>query len=271
MSYQPAHIPTSMGAHMINDSHKYAVQSVGQAFDLLEVIADDPIHATLPRLAETRGMSRHKAIRLLTTLCERGLVERDETAGRYQLGIYSVTLALKLLNHANVVTYAHPIMEDLARKHGEAVYMTVAAGDEVLFLDMVDCEQWIKVAPLLGNRFPLFTNAAGKVIKAPDSREVLEKIFRKRGKRGDFADLDKLELELQEIRNKGVAVDVGGLGEGIITVAVAVRDYAGKVVGAVTMLGPSFRMLAERLESEIVPSLIEGAARISAKFGYTPA
>ncbi len=70
---------------------------------------------------------------------------------------------------------------------------------------------------------------------------------------------------------KGVAVDAGGLGEGIITVAVAIKDYAGKVVGAITMLGPSFRMLTERLEREIIPSMLEGAEQLSQKFGYAPA
>jgi DNA-binding IclR family transcriptional regulator len=54
-------------------------------------------------------------------------------------------------------------------------------------------------------------------------------------------------------------------------VAVAVRDYAGKVVGAITMLGPSFRMLAGRLESEIIPSMLEGAEMLSEKFGYARA
>jgi DNA-binding IclR family transcriptional regulator len=58
------------------------------------------------------------------------------------------------------------------------------------------------------------------------------------------------------------------LGEGVISVAVAVRDYAGKVIGALTMLGPSFRMVASRLENEIVPSLLEGAEILSMKFGY---
>jgi DNA-binding IclR family transcriptional regulator len=66
-------------------------------------------------------------------------------------------------------------------------------------------------------------------------------------------------------------VDTGGLGDGVISVAVAVRDYAGKVVGAITVLGPSFRMFAERLENEIIPSLMEGAELLSEKFGYAPA
>lgn len=55
-----------------------------------------------------------------------------------------------------------------------------------------------------------------------------------------------------------------------MSVAVAVRDYAGKVVGAITMLVPSFRAVADRLESEIIPSLQEGADLLSMKLGHGP-
>jgi DNA-binding IclR family transcriptional regulator len=133
---------------------------------------------------------------------------------------------------------------------------------------MVDSAQQVKAAPLVGERFPFFTNAAGKAIRALESRDILERFFRKRARRETVPNQTLLEDELNQIRSRGVAVDSGGLGEGVITVAVAVRDYAGKVVGALTLLGPSFRMLSERLENEIIPSLMEGAEILSFKFGY---
>ncbi len=162
-------------------------------------------------------------------------------------------------------------MEHLARKHHEAVYMTIIKDDDVLFLDMVDCEQQIKAAPLVGKSYPFFTNAAGKVMRALDSFDLLEKLRLKKISREGRPDVDELVSELQEIRAKGVAVDNGGLGDGIISVAVAVRDYAGQVVCALTLLGPSFRMLTDRIENEIVPSMLQGAAVLSGKFGYKPA
>ena len=247
------------------------VQSVDKAFELLEILTEDAHDPSLSFLAEKVGLSRNKTYRLISTLCERGLVERDEATGRYHLGIYSVALAQKFLKNANVVSYAHPIMEELARKHDEAIYMTVIQDDKVVLVDMVDCDQQIKAAPLVGKSYPFFTNAAGKVMKALDSRELLEKFLKNNYRRNTVPDLDQLESELQEIRSTGVAVDSGGFGEGISSVAVAVRDYAGKVVGAITMIGPSFRMLAERLEVEIIPSLMEGADLLSGKFGYSRA
>lgn len=253
---------------MIEKNTVYTIQNVKKALDLLVIIADSQQNLILSMLSEKVGLNRNKTFRLLATLCETGLIERDATTGAYQLGISTVPLAQKLLKSASLVNYAHPIMEALVRKHDEAVYMTVINGDDVLFLDMVDCARQVKASTFVGKTFPFFTIAAGKVMKALDSRDMLEKLCKKRGRRGGIIEMDVLETELQEIRSKGVAVDNGGLGEGIISVAVAVRDYAGKVVGAITMLGPSFRMMSDRLEKEIIPSLIEGAEMLSMKFGY---
>jgi DNA-binding IclR family transcriptional regulator len=137
--------------------------------------------------------------------------------------------------------------------------------DEVLFLDMVDCLQQVKAVDMVGRRFPFFTNAAGKVIKSLSSTDALT-----RGKlRREIPDPKALELELLEIRKRGVAVDFDGLGEGLCAVAVAIRDYGGKVVCSLTVLAPTFRMINERLEQEVIPSMLEGADALSNKFGYS--
>lgn len=251
---------------MDREKSSYAVQSVENALDILETLADEIHDGTLPYLSGKLGISRNKTFRLLATLEGRGLVEKDEWSGNYHLGVSTVELAQRFLRNISLIKHAHPVMESLARKHDEAVYMTVLRGSEVLFLDMVDCDQQIKAESFVGKRFPFFTNAAGKAIKAMESRDVLEKYFHHRRK--EIPNQSELEAELELIREKGVAVDIGGLGEGIVSVAVAVRDYAGKVVGAIAMLGPSFRMVAGRLENEIIPSLCEGAEMLSMKFGY---
>ena len=244
------------------------MQGVENALDILETLADDTVDATLPLLAARLEISRNKAFRLLATLENRGLVQRDEHSGVYRIGLNAVGLAQRFINSASLIRHAHPVMEELARRHEEAIYLTVALGEEVLFIDMADCVQSVKTASIVGKKFPLFTNAAGKVIKALESADLLEKFFKKGHRRIVPEELRCLENELDEIRRKGVAVDCGGVGEGIVGVAVAVKDYAGKVVGAITLLGPAFRLLTDRIENEIIPSLTEGAEMLSMKFGY---
>jgi DNA-binding IclR family transcriptional regulator len=265
----------------------YTIHNVKKALELLEKLAESQEQLTLPALAESISYSRTKTFRLLATLEEKGLVERDTVTGAYKLGLRTGAFGKKLvdgstsvsedgpemkgfMDRSHLVSYSHPIMQKLARKYDEAVYMTVIKDNKVLFLNMVDCDQLIKAGPLVGMKFPFFNNAAGKVMKAVDSWDLLVKLCKRDKRAGSEPDLGKLACEMQEIRATGVAVDNGGLGEGISSVAVAVRDYAGKVVGALTMLGPSFRMLADRIDNEIVPAMLLEADLLSKRFGYAP-
>src|SRR6185369_8383006 len=246
----------------------YSVQAVVKAFDLLEFLSAEGSNPTVPLLAKKLELSRNKVFRLLATLEDRGLIERDDATGTYRLGLCAFEMAQHILQSASLIRLAHPVMEELAHKHDEAIYITVMNNDEVLFLDMVDSFQQIKTIPLVGRRFPFFTNAAGKAIKAMSSSDVLEKFGKRQANKTGVPNIKQLESELDNIRKSGIAVDFGGLGEGICAVAVAIRDYTGKVVGALTMLAPSFRMLQERLDKEIIPSMLDGAEVISMKFGY---
>jgi DNA-binding IclR family transcriptional regulator len=256
---------------MALDKVIYTHLTVQKAFEVLEYLSESPTDATLQMIALKVSMTRNKTSRLLATLCDSGLLEQDKPSGSYLLGMNAFSLAQKLVRNSNVISLAHPVIEHLAKKHDEAVYMAVIKGDDVLFLDMADCDQKIKAISLIGKTFPLFTNAAGKVMKALESTESIEWLVNKKRKTKNITNPECLMSELSEIRsNGGVAVDSEGLGEGIISVAVAVKDYAGHVIGAITMLGPSFRFLKERIEKEIIPSLVEGAALASEKFGYMP-
>ena len=249
----------------------YSVKSVKNALEVLEILAEYEYGVHLGELATKLKLSLNCTFRIMKTLAEKGLVEYDQQQGLYRLGAFSATLAQKLLKSISVVSYAHPVLEELVRRHDETAYMTVIKDNDVLFLDMVDCGHPIKASSLVGRRLPFFTNAAGKVMRALDSRDLLEKLIKKSGRHKKMPDMEELDAELQQIRRSGVAIDREGLGEGIISVAVAVRDYAGKVVGAITLIGPSFRLLADRLDNEIIPSMQEEAEMLSMKFGYTRA
>jgi DNA-binding IclR family transcriptional regulator len=248
---------------MTREKGAYSVQAVIKAIDLLETLAQVGASPSVTVIEKKLDLSHNKAFRLLATLEDKGLVERDALTGTYSLGLQAFQMAQHILKSTSLIRLAHPVMEELAHKLNEAIYITVMNNDEVLFLDMVDSFQQVKAVDLVGKRFPFFTNAAGKVLKSVSSIDLGS-----RGNKKRIPDPQLLEIELDEIRKKGVAVDFGGLGEGICAVAVVIRDYAGKVVGALTLLAPSFRMLQERLEKEIIPSMIEGAEELSMKFGY---
>lgn len=253
---------------MQRDNGAYSVQTVVKTIELLDVLASGEQAATASQLARLLKLNRIRMDELLKTLEGKGLIECDEQLGTYRLGLSSFSMAQRILKNANMLRIVHPVVELLARKHEETVCFTVLDRDEVFFLDVVDSFQPVKAAEMMGQRFPSFTNAAGKVIKSLSSFDLVERIKGRRKRSQAMPDPVKLQQELDEIRKRGVAVDVGGFGEGVCAVAVAIRDYGGKVVGALTMLAPAFRMVQERLEGEVIPSMMEGAELLSMKFGY---
>lgn len=257
--------------HLHHVEHDYTIKSIDNALKLLEVLTDYQEGASLAQLAARLDLTRNGVFRILRTLYAQGLVEQDPGNGCYRLGLGCAALAQKMIRNVSVISYAHPVLEDLARELDEAVYLTVLNNDEVLFIDMVDSSQKIRTDPLLGRLVPFFTNAAGKVMKSLDSRDLLQRLLRKIGRKRGGVEFEKLDRELDQIRVSGVAVDRGGLGEGIISVAVAVYDYSGRIVGAITLIAPAFRIMTDRLEKEIIPSLKEKADFLSGRFGYTPA
>jgi len=243
-------------------------QTLVKAFDLLEALSEDNINTTAQSLVRKLKISSNKLFHITETLEIMGLVECDKQTGTYRLGIFAFGMAQQILKSSSILRLAQPTLEDLARKHDEAAYITILNNNEVVFLNMVDSFQPIRAATFVGRRFPVFTNAAGKVIQAMSSLDVREKFYRKGAGKAGINDLQRLQSELDDIRRSGVAVDNNCLAEGVSSVAVAIKDYAGMVVGALTLLGPTFRMLQDRLEREIIPSMLEMSEDLSMKFGH---
>ena len=69
---------------MDREKGTYSVQSVLKAFDLLEVLASEDSVATIPLLTKRLDLSRNKVFRLLATLEDKGLIERDEPTGTFR-------------------------------------------------------------------------------------------------------------------------------------------------------------------------------------------
>jgi len=249
----------------------YRIRTVEKALEAIELLSDTSRdNNNIASIGEMLGLTPNKTLRILRTLTELGIAERDVNRNTYHLGVPAFELARKLLRPASIMHNAHPVIEELALKHQEDVYLAVMSDKDVLFIDMAKCRQQVKTVPLLGNRYPFLTTAAGKAIAAMGvSLDLVKSIVGKGRRNGSNVNIEQLEQEFAVIRSNGVAVDENSLGEGVVSIAVPIKDYAGKVLGAITLLGPSFRLLSERVENEIIPSMREYAEQLSYSFGYS--
>jgi DNA-binding IclR family transcriptional regulator len=242
----------------------YAVHSVENALDLLDAICDEGGEARVTQLSQRLGMSKASVFRLLATFENRGFVERSEDSLHYRLGLSACEMGQKILARMGVLRKARPTMDRLARQCTESVYYVVRRNDYLLMLDMVDSVHQVKIVPLVGQRFPLATTAAGRIFLAFDGDGGDS--GRKRNDAPGAAAMTPLEREA--VRNCGFCIDEHGFGEGVTCLAVPLFNGKGQVAAALAILGPSYRMTGARIDDEMLSPLHEAGGAISAGLGY---
>jgi DNA-binding IclR family transcriptional regulator len=99
----------------------------------------------------------------------------------------------------------------------------------------------------LGAEAPLNAGASGKIVLAYLDESDRQKFFKSRLKRltpDTITDVKRLQKDLQECRARGFALSTGERFPNTSSVAAPVCDHYGKVIGAISVLGPSERMTA---------------------------
>lgn len=245
-----------------NDCPKgYQISSVAKALDLLQAICDSEgsnsagsEEVRVTQLSKRLGLNKTIVFRLLATFENRGYVEREAQSGIYRIGMNAYEVGRKLLSRMTLLRQARPVMEDLCRRYNEAVYLAVRRGSDFLFIDLVESAQQVKVASLLGMRFPLTSGAPGQLMLAFSGQQNIASTVN--------------DCNFQTIRQQGYCADQGGLGELVGCLAVPLFNAGGVVVGAVCLVSPTFRMADQQIETSFLPGLKDASEIISAKLGY---
>lgn len=233
----------------------YSIQSVDNALDVLEALCDGGDEVRISQLSERLSMNKTSIFRLLATFENRGYVEKEQRSGKYRLGISAYEMGQKFLLRMALLRKAKPVMEKLARQCNEAVYLAVPSGDEILLLDMVDTVQQVKIVPLIGTRHSMNSTSAGRVILAHgDTRRSKEH--------------GSIDQDLIAIKAAGASIDRNTLGEGITSLATPLMNAQDMVPGSLCIIGPEFRLSQDKVQNELLPSLIEAGVIISSKMGY---
>ena len=242
----------------------YSIHSVENALALLEALCEEGEEVSLSSLSQRLGMTKASLFRLLATFESHGYVEREPGSRKYQLGMAAYEMGQKFLSNMNLLRKARPVMEHIARNLNEAIYLVVRRGNEVLFLDMVDSSQHVKIAPLVGRRFPIEKTAAGKLFLALSPPPPTQGPGRPR-----TATIPPIgPEEIASLRQQGYCVDQGSIGEQTTSVATALFKGSGEIAGVLTLLGPDFRMTDDEIDRHLLPALITASEIISSQLGY---
>ncbi|WP_106125594.1 IclR family transcriptional regulator [Pseudosporangium ferrugineum] len=244
------------------------VQSVDRAVTVLEILARRG-DAGVTEIAAELGVHKSTASRLVGALEARGLVEQLSGRGKYRLGLGMVRLAGAAAARIDLPGAAGHVCARVAGELGETVNVAVLDDDQTVNVCQALGPSAVNSYNWVGRRTPSHATSSGKVLLAYAPAEV-----RRAALAGPLTaytprtitDPGVLARQLSEAERAGWASTVEELEIGLHAVAAPVRGAGGRVVAAISVAGPSYR-LPERMFAERAARLREAAAEIGGSLG----
>jgi DNA-binding IclR family transcriptional regulator len=249
------------------------IQSIERAAAILRLLSGRTRRLGVVDLAGELGLPKGTVHGLLRTLQHVGFVEQDAETGKYQLGAALLHMGSSYLDGNELRTRALNWSDSLAARTHESVRIGTLHEGQVLIVHHVfrpdDSMQTLDVGALL----PAHASALGKILLA-DHPYVAGELARNGLEAftpATITEPDALERELERVRKRGWAADIGELVNGEVSCAAPILDRRGVTVGAMGVSGPPDRLLAARQpRGDLVAFVREAARAVSRELGAIP-
>lgn len=216
------------------------LRSVLAAIDLLDCFTTvDELGVS--DIARRLGLAKSTVHRLLTTLCQRGMAERDERTGRYRLGMHLYELGELAVSRLDLRRAALPLLEELRARSGYTVHLGVPEGPDVVYVERLTTLRSIPLLMDIGRRLPAHCTACGKAIAAfnptvAGARQAAGFPAVTASTIHSAADYGR---ELRAVRHAGYAINHDEARAGLSSVAAPVCDRSGHARAAISLVGPT--------------------------------
>jgi DNA-binding IclR family transcriptional regulator len=227
------------------------VQSVERAVAILNEFSASRTELGVTQLGERLDLHKSTVHRLLASLVQGGLVERDPRSRKYRLGIRLVDLGNTVLSTRGLPQVALPFLRYLSDAVEEVTYLAVRDGDQILNILQVPGPQLVQSVKWLG-RGPLHCTSTGKIFLAHMPEDELKPLLDKELARmtaNTMTDPTDLKHELERVREQGFAAAFEEHQEGINAIAAPITKPDGTAIAAVGVAGPSYRFTRDRAMS----------------------
>ena len=241
------------------------------------------------RIAQLAGRDKGQTSRVLATLAQTGLVDRDTKTRKYSLGhtLYSLAMRTK---EAHLAMLAESRLMELVAQTQETAQLNVLRGGRLLTIKTVVAASAVRRSGWDGMIFPAGRTASGRALLSalsdeeiglwwqehaedeplevdiedlPEPTEPINPALNKKIRPADS--LEEFMVIINEIRDRGYALSDEEFQSGIVDAAALVRDSANQVVAAISVGTPK-----ERVRDQLDPLgqiVFAAAMRLSQDLG----
>jgi IclR family acetate operon transcriptional repressor len=229
--------------------------------------------AGVTEISQELAIHKSTTSRLIGTLEARGMVEQTSHRGGYRLAYGVVQLAEGITKQHDLTVTSRAVCTALAHEVGETVNVAVHEGRSIVTIDQVIGSSQVTSVNWVGRHQSLHSTSAGKVFLAHMPHAELQTYLDdtlERFTEFTIVDPDRMQAELADVRERGYAQAMEEQEIGLAAVAAPIRALDGRVIGALIVSGPAFR-LTEATIPDVAQHVLSAAAEISERNGYPKA
>jgi IclR family transcriptional regulator, KDG regulon repressor len=249
----------------------YRVQVLDRAFAILDALAEKGSLVRVTELSKHLKLDKSTVFRLLKVLEQNKYVERAQGDGKYKLGTKILQLGMLALADVDVTQAAQSYIERLASITGETAHLGVLRNSQIISVAVAHGSNVLSLGVDIGGHSPAHCTALGKAILAFMPRdECLSAIAQLRFVTRTPHTITRKSVfmkELKTIRERGYSIDNEEFEPGLKCFGAPVRNYSGKVVAAISVAGPAFR-LTKANGARIIGIVTQTANELSEELGF---
>jgi DNA-binding IclR family transcriptional regulator len=241
---------------------EYAIKSIQQALDVLEVFGPDDHELTLAEIGERLGAPSGTVQKLVENLRGAGLIEQNDWSGHFRLGMRLWELGAQALTQFSPWHELRRATQTLATQMQAPAVTAVLQGGRAVYVEGIRGR-----AAASGRAWPAHASALGKALLASLTPEQLEttlaEMVLEPWTAHTITDLDTLRADLQQTRERGYALEDGELAAKVVSLGAPVSDHTGTVVAAIGVQLRPEHIKGARLKT--VADAVIGAANLGSR------
>jgi IclR family acetate operon transcriptional repressor len=228
-----------------------SAKSLNKAIDILVNLGQVPEGMSLPDISLMVGQPKSTIHRLLTALEGRRFVRYEPDTRLWKIGVEAFAVGSAFLRNRDIAGFARPVMQALVNDSGETASLYVEDDGEIVCIGQIECRQTMRVIARPGGRAKMHASGSGKAILAFFSDGHLNEVVERHGLTAATEKTihtpQALRSNLERVRRQGFAIDDEENALGIRCVAAPVFDHTGEVIAAISISGPSARIVDARI------------------------
>jgi IclR family pca regulon transcriptional regulator len=242
--------------------------SLARGLAVIRGFSQDQRRQSIAQLSHKTGIPRAAVRRCLYTLARLGYVA-SEDGRHFALQPRLLSLGHAYLSSTPLVIAAQPFLDRVSESVDESCSLAMLEGDEILYLARSVTSRIISITLNVGSRLPAYATSIGLVLLAAlDDGDV--RAYASRTRFVQYTDRTPataaaLLRAIEEVRRHGHAVADQLMEVGVVSVAVPVRNAAGRVVAGMNVIAQSARCPTDALVAKSLPPLRTAAADLAAQ------